>query len=736
MLVVKGRGKGGISVINRARPPGSTSVTVSELDGIDDLILAMGGWKTVSGASAITPSIAINKPSDGVTSPSIWVAPCAIMFDATGTIDSAVSDPLLDCYYYWDYGDTAKENETWPYGARPGTQSKNKDAGIVAGHVYDTPGTYTATLTVLDSYGNINVATQQIIVSDPDIVFSGTKTICVSNDADFTGAPEGSTQITSSNYSTVINAQIVTLTADKRILFKCGDVFDIDATINGKHGVSRVQIGSFGTGDKPEIRFTETSAALFFINLSDDADTPSDDIQIYGLKITNPFGIYGTGGASSKRFISVFNKTNRETIRSLHGRMTVYQVECVDVFGMSVGGYGGAVAECVQTTPLIDTYGTGVNGFYSSSISSTIFIGNSYNQGRAGEHTVRFQGCRRIFIAHNEMLNPSDTKHCLAVRGSTVGSLNAPVVWAANTIYDNGRLVYPTTDDLRLFRRTTRSPGATAPYASGAVEPNWATAVNIGDEVTDNDYLWELEYIRAVNTDKFVYISNFINIRDNKFEVEQERTGYTNSLLVQIACGSPTVTNEPIEYAIFEQNYIAPDNHIFINTTHKALELQGKHLAVRNNIIHMGLGGAGHIIFTIRGTSASGTPACDDVRIENNSTYSIHTGVKGVYAFDPNITNTVIRNTLFYAPNAVGDSLLVIDTEPGITIENSTADLTQMTSTNPGYATVPPVGVDDFKVATGYGVGNGGNIGGIFTDFYDVIRDRRAVDMGAIGKDS
>jgi hypothetical protein len=706
-------------------------------DGIDELILAMGGWKT-NGASTITPSIVMSRPSDGATSPSIWVAPCAVVFDATATTNSAVTNPLMDCLYYWDYGDTAKAGEKWAYGARPGTQSKNSDLGIVGGHVYDTPGTYTATLTVLDRYGNINTTTQQIIVTDPDTVFAGTKTICISNDPSETweGAPAGSTHVTATSYSAVYNAQLAAQTSEKRLLFKCGQSFDIDVALNSKYGVSKIQISSFGAGAKPEFRFTETTTAGYFIDFSDAGDAPLNDIQVYGVKITNPFGLYGATGVSAKRFMSLLLKTSRETIRSTSGRMTVYQCDCVDVFGMGVGGMGGAVVDCTQTTPLINTYGTGIVGFFSSNVSWTMFVGNSYDQGRAGEHVVRFQGHRKVFVAHNDMLNPSDTKHCLAMRGSDVGALNAPVTWTANTAYDTGRLVFPTADNLRLFMRTTSAPGATVPYASGAVEPDFASAVNIGDQVTDNDYIWELEYIRVAPTDKFSYISNFSNIRDNLFAVTQDRSPYTVSLMVQIACGSPSLYNEPIEYSFFEQNYIAPYEFTFTGTTHKALELQGKHLVVRNNVINMGLGGSDQIIFTIRGESPAQTPACDDVRIENNSSYSPHDNVKGVYPFDSGINNVVVKNTLFYAPNGGVNSVLVNGSDPGITIVNSTADTAQMKTTNPGYAVVPPTSADGFKIASGYGVGNGVDTDGSYMDYNGTLNDRRVIDMGAMNSAS
>src|SRR5687768_12167030 len=69
------------------------------------------------------------------------VAPLAVFFDSTGTVAVAGSlptgRPFHDLSYCWDFGDPGS-------GAFSLTDngSKNEARGPVAGHVFQTPGTY------------------------------------------------------------------------------------------------------------------------------------------------------------------------------------------------------------------------------------------------------------------------------------------------------------------------------------------------------------------------------------------------------------------------------------------------------------------------------------------------------------------------------------------------------------------------------------------------------------------
>ncbi|MCP4176855.1 MAG: PKD domain-containing protein, partial [bacterium] len=139
-------------------------------------------------------------------SSTIGTAPFAVFFDAVDG-SSGVLQPesingrkeYADLFYYWDFGDPGKGN--WP----ESNKSKNHDIGYVASHVYEDPGTYTVTLTVKNMSGSTYTYTQEITVQDPDIVFSGENTICISSTGSFEGAPAGALQITTSDITEMEN---------------------------------------------------------------------------------------------------------------------------------------------------------------------------------------------------------------------------------------------------------------------------------------------------------------------------------------------------------------------------------------------------------------------------------------------------------------------------------------------------------------------------------------------------
>lgn len=78
------------------------------------------------------------------------VAPLAVFFDASGTTSTNTSYPFTELSYHWSFGDdpNAKFKLTT-------NRPKNESLDPVAGHVFETPGTYTVTLTVRDSGNSI-----------------------------------------------------------------------------------------------------------------------------------------------------------------------------------------------------------------------------------------------------------------------------------------------------------------------------------------------------------------------------------------------------------------------------------------------------------------------------------------------------------------------------------------------------------------------------------------------------
>jgi len=188
-----------------------------------------------AGGSAVIPSL--------VASRTTGTAPLAVHFDSTATSSTSVGDSFRQITYTFDYGDSG--SGTWTVDGL----SKNSDVGGPLGaHVFETSGTYTVTVTANDGTSSANT-TVNITVNNPDTVYSGTNTICITNGS--TGAndwgPAGCA------YQATLPSGGAAWT-NKRVLFKRG----VDYTALGRFSVPRtssgVRIGAAGAGAKPLLR--------------------------------------------------------------------------------------------------------------------------------------------------------------------------------------------------------------------------------------------------------------------------------------------------------------------------------------------------------------------------------------------------------------------------------------------------------------------------------------------------
>jgi hypothetical protein len=185
--------------------------------------------QTLTAQVAGTPTISL------LPSRTSGVAPLAVFFDATGTTDPSTSNSFRDLHFVWDFGDPSAG--TWQFSGK----SKNAAIGGVAGHLFTTPGTYTVRLTVSNATGQSSSQTAVITVTNPDTVFSGANTRCVSTSGNFSGCPAGAEQITSSSVNSSILNQ-----AGKRTLYRKGETFSISNAINLTNaGTTGSHVGAF-----------------------------------------------------------------------------------------------------------------------------------------------------------------------------------------------------------------------------------------------------------------------------------------------------------------------------------------------------------------------------------------------------------------------------------------------------------------------------------------------------------
>ena len=132
----------------------------------------------------------------------------------------------FDGTYNFNFGD--EQGQKW---SLSGLAKNTQSGGPLASHVYDMPGTYTVTV------GSSNLT---ITVQDPNVVYAGTNTVCVSGSANYVGCPAGAAQ----------QASIPSPLSGKRVLLHRGESFPAIALRNTD---SNFQIGAFGSGAKPTI---------------------------------------------------------------------------------------------------------------------------------------------------------------------------------------------------------------------------------------------------------------------------------------------------------------------------------------------------------------------------------------------------------------------------------------------------------------------------------------------------
>jgi hypothetical protein len=150
--------------------------------------------------------------------------------NSTNTVGSA-----LTTLYKWDFGD-------------PGSQY-NDLTGWNAGHVYSNPGTYTITLQLTDSAGNISTATSQVTVN------ADNRTIIYVD----TNGSDSNTGLSPSQAVKTADEAFALAGNSTEILFCRGETFTIDTTLWIKGNDQTV--GAYGAGANPVLMFAPTDGA-------------------------------------------------------------------------------------------------------------------------------------------------------------------------------------------------------------------------------------------------------------------------------------------------------------------------------------------------------------------------------------------------------------------------------------------------------------------------------------------
>ncbi len=193
----------------------------------------------------------------GVASRASGVAPLAVHFSAEAARSTDSARPFHHDDFSWDFGDPAAG--TWGPSGKP----RNVARGAVAAHVYETPGTYTARLTIRRAEGGTSSQPFSITVLDPATVYAGTSTTCVSDatSSDFTGCPAGARQLATDDLTTVV----ASVTAGSRLLFRRGSTWTTGA-LAFPNSAGPVTVGAYGASTGTSSQGIHANAPRFVVS--------------------------------------------------------------------------------------------------------------------------------------------------------------------------------------------------------------------------------------------------------------------------------------------------------------------------------------------------------------------------------------------------------------------------------------------------------------------------------------
>ncbi len=350
------------------------------------------------GSTSTSPCLGVVDQADGcgglLPSRSEGVAPLYVFFEPTFDTDREAFRTMV---VHWNFGDESAGRWSTTNG------DKNTHTGPIAAHVFERPGTFVTTATTVGPDGNEITQTATIVVTDPDEVFAGESTICVSQSGDFEGAPAGCRQIQADDVSTVSPY----IQPGTRILFRRGETWPMPKVL-AINVAGPGLIGAFGVGEDPIFKPTTTG-----IVFGDRSPLTANDWRIVDLQFA------GEGTTSA---IGVGVQTNDLLLHHL----TIHDVHSAVSAGDSILSYwndqgegphdlhdGVALSE-LDVRGIIG--GSGGNGVYLVG-KRVAFMGCHFEDSTAAEHVWRMPHIEKGLFIHNIVGKAALGKHLLKLHG-------------------------------------------------------------------------------------------------------------------------------------------------------------------------------------------------------------------------------------------------------------------------------------------------------------------------------
>ena len=504
-----------------------------------------------SAAAAPNPSFTARKIQG-----STCLAPCAVHFDAIGmgalsaspyvtteTTDSVFNREFHSLLYEWDFDDP--NSGTWSTGAAAATgtpQSKNYDIGAIAGHLYENPGTYTVTLTVTNPAGESAQTTRQVVVGDRTTYFSAADTFCFANDdLDWTGCPldcvggDDNCTVTADldlaleggdNCVGGVDDCAAFTTQQRRVLFRRGDTFVSNATIDTNPGATPGFVEAFGSGAKPIFdlggSFFESGVSWTFIELDyRNCNTSCITGTVNDFRATY-VGVSATYDASCYQ-----NNNNLpwppETFDEWPYLWALIDVDCTgDTAGQS-------------------SYGSWPTANY------LLWMGGTHNHAPTGggnASTVRAMHLQHSVFAHRSWLNPTPTREHWELRnhdvvGTAICGTADECSGAFNILQDN--FLEESASNIGWTVRVCVDAGCNCGEPTGCgTDPNGngdGTIVDVHDFIFERNFHHWPQDSAASRNGIYELQGGSMTIRNNVYDLQG---GFTGGLMLAMVTGEPT----------------------------------------------------------------------------------------------------------------------------------------------------------------------------------------------------
>jgi len=435
------------------------------------------------------------------------LAPFGVVFDGVQTTHPDPNiRPYHDLLYFMDFGDGSSGN--YSIGEYAGT-TKNRDLGApVFCHVYETPGTYTASMWVHDGTTLVGPVQKTITAKNPNEEFPGASTIAISDTADFSWAPAGAVQITQSVINTgLANAAV---TSNKRVLLRPNGSYTCSSS-SLKSNLKNFVLATAPGGASAIITFTAAGQDFLagFAGSSNPANNANSwrihDLDIRGGGFANARGVVttiiptATGDANLKNFNA--------------GDITVHRVTC-DGLSASVWPQGGNNTVVSQVTSTNTTGAGGKMPIYGSGVMRLGIIDCDLDSAHGGEHVTRIQGADYLAIVSSRFARPAASKQYLTARE-----------------WGNGSAPGPGIDTLYHAQRANTIDGTTQTVTTSIYTDTAPQATTFNGPIKDS--VWESNFYAGCQADQALLIcARDVTIRNNVFSYVQRVSGSSKAIQI------------------------------------------------------------------------------------------------------------------------------------------------------------------------------------------------------------